>query len=85
MAVRLQYQSISYAVTETPGVVRSQVGTLLDALGLRFAALDFVVAPDGRWWFLECHPNGQWAWIGEETGMPIACALADALEGRSQP
>ncbi|MGH3773289.1 MAG: ATP-grasp ribosomal peptide maturase [Pseudonocardiaceae bacterium] len=81
---RSDYQSISYAVTETPGAVRSQVNALLDALGLRFAALDFIVAPDGRWWFLECNPNGQWAWIEEETGIPITGALADALEGRSQ-
>ena len=82
---RSDYQSISHTVTGTPGTVRSQVNALLDALGLRFAALDFIVAPDGQWWFLECNPNGQWAWIEEETGMPIAGALADALEGRSQP
>lgn len=82
---RSDYQSILYTVTETPGSVRSQVSALLDALGLRFAALDFIVAPDGRWWFLECNPNGQWAWIEEETEMPIASALADALEGHSKP
>ncbi len=48
----------------------------------RFAALDFIVDPDDQWWFLECNPNGQWAWIEEETGLPISSALADALEGR---
>lgn len=53
---------------------------LLNRLDLRFGALDFVVAPDGDWWFLECNPNGQWAWIEAETAMPIAAALADSLE-----
>lgn len=44
-------------------------------------ALDFIVTDDADWVFLECNPNGQWAWIEEETGLPIAAALADALEG----
>jgi glutathione synthase/RimK-type ligase-like ATP-grasp enzyme len=80
---RSDYDNVSYQVIETPGVVRSRVRSLLDKLGLRFGAVDFVVAPDGEWWFLEVNPNGQWAWIEDETGMPIARALADALEGSS--
>lgn len=27
------------------------------------------------------NPNGQWAWIEQETGQPIAAAIADALIG----
>ncbi|GAA1029790.1 MULTISPECIES: ATP-grasp ribosomal peptide maturase [Amycolatopsis] len=79
---RTDYAALSYSVIETPNFVRSRVRSLLDLLGLRFGALDFVVAPDGEWSFLECNPNGQWAWIEDETGMPIAAALADALEGK---
>lgn len=78
---RADYQALTYSAVETPEFVRSGVSALLNRLGLRFGALDFVVAPDGQWWFLECNPNGQWAWIEDETGMPIASALADALEG----
>ncbi|MGH3806966.1 MAG: hypothetical protein ACRDRU_10105 [Pseudonocardiaceae bacterium] len=44
-----------------------------------FGAFDFSVTPDGRWWFLECNPAGQWGWIAEETGLPIAGAIADEL------
>ncbi|MGH3811741.1 MAG: hypothetical protein ACRDUV_04695 [Pseudonocardiaceae bacterium] len=79
---RSDYHSISYTVIETPGVVRSGVSALLEVLGLRFGALDFIVDLDGQWWFLECNPNGQWAWIEDETGLPISSAVADALEGR---
>ena len=28
---------------------------------------------------LECNPAGQWLWLQEETGVPIAAALADLL------
>ncbi|MGH3754573.1 MAG: ATP-grasp ribosomal peptide maturase [Pseudonocardiaceae bacterium] len=79
---RSDYHSISYSVIETPCSVRSGVTMLLESLGLRFAALDFIVDPDDQWWFLECNPNGQWAWIEDETKLPISRALADALEGR---
>lgn len=79
---RSDYHSISYTAIETPGFVRSGVNALLESLNLRFAALDFIVDPDCQWWFLECNPNGQWAWIEDETGLLISSALADALEGR---
>lgn len=81
---RSDYHSITYSPLETPHLVRSSVSALLGSLGLRFAALDFIVDLNGNWWFLECNPNGQWAWIEDETGMPIASALADALEGPLQ-
>lgn len=82
---RSDYDSLTYTVTETPDCVRSRVTRLLDALGLRFAALDFIIDTDGQWWFVDCNPNGQWAWIEDNTGMPIASTIADALEGHSQP
>lgn len=48
-------------------------------LGLAFAAIDLVVRPDGHVVFLELNPNGQWGWIEELTGLPIASAIADLL------
>jgi ATP-grasp ribosomal peptide maturase len=59
---RSDYSALKYQTMETPDVVRSGVSALLDKLGLRFGALDFVVAPDGQWWFLEF------------TDRPLVCA-----------
>jgi ATP-grasp ribosomal peptide maturase len=81
---RSDYDSLAYEVIETPPEIESQVNLLLDKLHLRFGAIDFIVKPNGEWWFLECNPNGQWAWIEDATGMPIAAALADALEGKTK-
>lgn len=81
---RADYDALTYTPVDTPNFVRSRVAALLDVLGLRFCALDFVVDPRGEWWFLEPNPNGQWAWIEDETGMPIAAAIADALEGKTK-
>ncbi|MGH3632711.1 MAG: ATP-grasp ribosomal peptide maturase, partial [Mycobacterium sp.] len=76
---RTDYLSLRYAVTDVPVPVRQTVLRLLKRLRLRFGALDFVVGPDGSWTFLEINPNGQWAWLQDATGLPIAAAIADAL------
>ena len=76
---RARYDGLRYQVCETPEEVRCAVVAYLRAFGLTFGAFDFSVTPDGRWWFLECNPAGQWGWIAEETGLPIAEAIADEL------
>lgn len=77
---RADYAAVTYTpLSEPPAAVRDGVRALLERLGLRFGCLDFIVAPDGRWWFLEINPNGQWAWIEDATGLPITAAIADAL------
>jgi glutathione synthase/RimK-type ligase-like ATP-grasp enzyme len=58
---------------------------LMTALGLRFGALDFLLTPDDEWVFLEINPNGQWAFIEQATGLPIAAAIADALTSQEVP
>lgn len=76
---RTDYPSLSYSVVEVPDAIRRRVRQLVHRLRLRFGALDFIVGPDGTWTFLEINPNGQWAWLQDATGLPIAAAIADAL------
>lgn len=64
---------------EPPDEVARFCRAYLRGLGLRFGCFDFIVDPSGTHWFLECNPNGQWLWIQDETAMPIAEAIADAL------
>jgi hypothetical protein len=51
----------------------------LDWWGLRFGAFDLAEDADGRLWFLECNPAGQWAWLEPFTGLDITGALVDLL------
>ncbi|OJF13459.1 hypothetical protein [Couchioplanes caeruleus] len=76
---RTDYDSLSYSVVTVPDPVREAVRRLLARLRLRFGALDFIVTPHDEWIFLEINPNGQWAWLQDATGLPIAAAIADAL------
>ncbi|GAA5764612.1 hypothetical protein [Streptosporangium roseum] len=47
--------------------------------GLSFGAFDFGLTGDGIPVFLECNPNGQWGWLEDATGLPIAAAIAALL------
>ncbi|HFS6859502.1 TPA: hypothetical protein ACH1JJ_003587, partial [Klebsiella pneumoniae] len=52
---------------------------LVESLNLRFGAIDFICDEDDVFWFLEINPNGQWAWIENQTGLPIASSIVDEL------
>lgn len=78
---RSDYPALTYEQTEVPDHVAEAVHDLMYDLDLRYGALDFIVDPDGRWWFLEVNPCGQWDWIQHHTGLQIAEAIADELMG----
>ncbi|MEV5201260.1 ATP-grasp ribosomal peptide maturase [Streptomyces sp. NPDC053720] len=78
---RSDYASLTYHPTTTPDDVAEGVRRYMAALGLRFAAMDFVVGHGDEWTFLEANPCGQWDWIEHATGLNIAKAIADELLG----
>ncbi|MFI2187449.1 ATP-grasp ribosomal peptide maturase [Streptomyces sioyaensis] len=82
---RAEYQSLSYEPVACPDEIRGALVRFLAGFGLNFGAFDFAVTADGAWWFLECNPNGQWAWLEDVAGLSITTAIADLLEnGASQ-
>ncbi|MFD7531040.1 ATP-grasp ribosomal peptide maturase [Streptomyces sp. NPDC059849] len=78
---RSDYASLTYRPTTTPDDTAEGVRRYMSALELRFAAMDFIVTPDGEWIYLEANPCGQWDWIEHATGLPIASAIANELLG----
>lgn len=78
---RSDYASHHYAVCTPPATVGAQVNRMLQYLGLPYGAFDFVVTPDGDWYFLEVNPSGQFGFVEQATGLPITAAIADYLEG----
>ena len=62
-----------------PQSIQGQCLELLRRLDLQFGAIDFVETPDGEYIFLEINPNGQWAWIETQTGLPISDTIAKKL------
>lgn len=76
---------LTHEMTTLPDDVIQACLALTRDLGLRFGAIDLVRTPDGGHWFLEINPNGQWAWIQERAGAPIASAIVDHLLAAQRP
>lgn len=80
---RADYTSHIYTLITCPPAVEQRIHRYMECFKLLFGAFDFALTVEGEWVFLECNPNGQWAWIAEQEGM-VADALADLLKrGRS--
>lgn len=80
---RSDYESLNYTEISVPDTVRASIDLYLRRYGLLYGAFDFSVDRDDCWWFLECNPNGQWGFIAEVTGVPIAASIADLLTGEA--
>jgi len=68
-----------YVAHDLPAEVTDRLGTLMARLGLVYGAIDLRLTPEGRYVFLEINPAGQFLYIENATGQPIAAALAEAL------
>lgn len=55
-----------------PDEIKEKCVALTKKLGLVYSAIDFVLDKDGNYIFLECNPNGQWAWIENRIDVPIS-------------
>lgn len=70
---------LKHEIIELPVTIKNQCVALLKKLNLKFGAIDFVETEDNGYVFLEINPNGQWAWIQTQTGMPISDTIAKLL------
>ncbi|MEV5376951.1 hypothetical protein AB0L26_13405 [Streptomyces nondiastaticus] len=76
---RSEYRNLVCEPVTCPEGIRGALVRFLAGFDLSFGAFDFAVTADDAWWFLECNPNGQWAWLQAAAGLPITNAIADLL------
>jgi Prokaryotic glutathione synthetase, ATP-grasp domain len=76
---RDNWEGVSYQRIEVPERVAALLTTMLRQYGLRFAAVDFGVDADDRWYFFEVNAGGQWAWLDMQAETDIAGDLAWAM------
>lgn len=63
-----------------PAELKAKCIELTKKLNLKFGAIDLLLDKNGKYWFLEINPNGQWAFVEDDTGMPIGKAIAELLD-----
>lgn len=68
------------AFDELPPDLAERCVALTKRLGLQYGAIDLIIDKQGKEWFLEINPNGQWAFVEDQTSQPIGRAIADLLE-----
>jgi glutathione synthase/RimK-type ligase-like ATP-grasp enzyme len=68
-----------YESYDLPRSLKDSCLRLVKDFGLSFAALDFLLVPDGKHIFLELNPSGQWGWLERSTGQPLTHTLASLL------
>jgi hypothetical protein len=71
--------NVPYRSYHLPAEVERRCVAMVEALGLTYGAIDLILTPDGEFVFLEINANGQWAWVEDLTGLPLADAVADFL------
>ena len=71
-------EGIVKAVT-LPEAVQTKLRKLQRRLRLVYGAIDMRRTEGGEYVFLEVNPAGQWLFVEQRTGLPIAQALADYL------
>lgn len=76
--------TLEHEIITLPEELNAACVALVKKQNLRFGAIDLVLSTEGQYFFLECNPNGQWAWIENRTGLPIAAAIVDELQGIAQ-
>jgi glutathione synthase/RimK-type ligase-like ATP-grasp enzyme len=70
---------LSHERIDLPDIICEQCLAIVRHFGLRYSSIDMVKDREGRYYFLELNPNGQWAWIEQITGFPIRDAIIDTL------
>jgi glutathione synthase/RimK-type ligase-like ATP-grasp enzyme len=82
--VRMNFE-VKYEAHELSPETAAKLRELMGRLGLTYGAIDLRLTPEGRYVFLEVNPAGQFLYIEQATGQPIAAALAQALLKKPAP
>jgi glutathione synthase/RimK-type ligase-like ATP-grasp enzyme len=75
----LESRSLIYRRHSLPREIQDRCHLLMQELGLVYGCFDFILTPEGKYYFLEINPSGQWGWIEHELGFEITDEIARLL------
>jgi glutathione synthase/RimK-type ligase-like ATP-grasp enzyme len=72
---------VTYRPHALPVEVERKLLALVRRMGLEYGAIDLRLTPEGEYVFLEINPAGQFLYVEQAAGIPIAAAVAEHLAG----
>lgn len=77
---RYMFRGSEHRIHKLPSDVEAKCFEMMEALSLVFGCFDFIIDEDGKYWFLEVNPQGQWLWgDGLDIGIYQLEAMAEFL------
>ncbi len=70
---------VQFKAERFPDKEREKCLKFMQQCDLKFGAFDFIEQPDGKIFFLELNPDGEYGWLQKELGFPISAAIASEL------
>lgn len=71
--------NLRYERVDLPSDLLERILSTNAAMGLVFAAYDFIETPSGEIIFLEANPAGNWLWLEERLGIAVSAEIAGLL------
>jgi len=81
---RLHTKLNPHSIYELPDHIEKFCIDFLNKQSLVYGAMDFIVTPQGEYYFLENNPFGQYLWLEIETGIPLTETMCDLLISYAQ-
>lgn len=76
---QLDPERVQFRSETLPAEVADKCVRFLRSSSLGYGAFDLIETPDGEFFFLECNPSGQFAWLDEQCDLGVAGGIAAAL------
>ena len=64
---------------QLPSDIAQKCRRLTSELGIDFGAIDLALTNEDSYIFFEINPNGEWLWIQQQLGLPIAESISEWL------
>lgn len=66
---------------DLPEDIENKLLKLMDYYGLNYGAIDLILTPDNKFYFLEINTVGEFFWLENNPGFPVSDSIADLLMG----
>ncbi|WP_347217692.1 MvdC/MvdD family ATP grasp protein [Chryseobacterium sp.] len=76
---RVSDGSYFWIAYELPDDIKTNLTSMMKEMGLHTGAIDMIRGKDGKYYFLEVNPQGEWGMLQKELKFPIAERIADFL------